>query len=77
MTISDFEDKQTVHDTSFFKRYYRVSNAAIKFFKHFLGPQVRYLDKKQIPISMGFSTGTKGEKVVLFGFRTGFRFGFR
>jgi hypothetical protein len=58
-----------------------------KIFQNFLGPKIRYLDRYKYPkktffeffssISWGLCTGTKGEKVVLFGFSTGTKDEFR
>jgi hypothetical protein len=57
------------------------------FSKNFLGPKKRYLDRYKYPkktffdffssISWGLCTGTKGEKVVIFGFSTGTKCEFR
>jgi hypothetical protein len=51
------------------------------FSKDFLGTKIRYLDRYKYPkktlfefftsISCGLCTGTKGEKVVIFGSSTG------
>jgi hypothetical protein len=56
-----------------------VPNATPKFFKNFLDPKIRYLDRYKYPkklffnlifslIFRGLCTGSKCEKVVLYGF---------